>query len=76
MNISYTPQRRDDTLTVAVSGDILTVNGEAFDFSAVAEGDILPRTAVDCAFIASDVTRIGGLITLTLIEPQGGPTGA
>ncbi len=76
MNISYTPQRRDDTLTVSVSGDILTVNGEEFDFSAIAEGDLLPRDAVDCAFIASDVTRTGGLITLTLIEPQGGPTGA
>ncbi len=76
MNISYTPQRRDDALIVSVSGDILTVNGEDFDFGAIGEGDVLPRSAVSCDLLASDVTRSGGLITLTLIQPQGGPSGA
>ena len=38
MQITLTPQRRDDTLTLTRSGDVLTINGEAFDFAAIPEG--------------------------------------
>lgn len=71
MQIKFTPMRRDDALALSVAGDVLTINGEAFDFSGVPEGATLPREAVTCDWLASNVERIGGQITLTLILPHG-----
>lgn len=69
MNITYTPQRRDDVCDHSVSGDALTINGVEYDFSPLPDGAILPRGAVDCEWLASDVERIDGVVHLTLIEP-------
>lgn len=71
MIIYFTPQQRDDSLTITKSGDSLNINGTEFDFTAVPEGGVLPRAAVDCEHLASDVTRTGGRITLTLLLPLG-----
>ena len=71
MKITLSPQRRDDTLEVIKSGDILTINGTAYDLSVVPEGATLPRDAVDCAWLTSDVERIDGVLHLTLILPHG-----
>ena len=71
MRINLTPQRRDDTLALSREGDTLTINGTPFDFSQLGEGDLLPRDAVDCEFLASDVERIDGHVTLTLLLPHG-----
>jgi hypothetical protein len=50
---------------------VLTINGEEFDFSDLSNGEKLPREAVDCEWLASDVERINGGISLTLILPHG-----
>jgi hypothetical protein len=71
MKITLSPQRRDDTLEVIKSGDTLTINGEAYDFSVVPDGATLPRDAVDCAWLSSDVERIDGVLHLTLLFPHG-----
>lgn len=71
MQISFMPQRRDDLLTLSKAGDILTINGVDFDFGPIPDGGLLPRAAVDCAHLASDVERISGEIHLTLILPHG-----
>ena len=71
MKITLSPQRRDDTLEVIKAGDTLTINGVDYDFSVVTEGATLPRDAVDCAWLASDVERIDGVLHLTLILPHG-----
>lgn len=71
MQIRFTPQRRDDALTLSRAGDVLTINGTAYDFTPLPEGALLPRAAVDCGWLASDVTRTGGQIRLTLILPHG-----
>lgn len=71
MLITLTPQRSDDTLTLARAGDALIVNGEAFDFAALADDAVLPRDDVGCAALAGDVTRIGGVLHITLILPLG-----
>jgi hypothetical protein len=71
MKIKLSPQRRDDTLTVAKQGDILTINGTAYDFSVIPDGATLPKDATDCAWLASDVERIDGVLHLTLLLPHG-----
>ncbi|ULB10742.1 hypothetical protein ORIO_12595 [Cereibacter azotoformans] len=71
MHIKFAPQRRDDALTLARSGDTLTINGETLDLSAIPEGATLPREAVACEWLASDIERIGGVLHLTLILPHG-----
>ena len=71
MTINLSPQRRDDTLTVAKAGDVLTINGTEFDFSQVPDGGLLPRDAVNCEWIVSDVERVDGELVLTLLLPHG-----
>lgn len=71
MQISFTPVRSDGALEVSRQGDILTINGEAFDFGPLPEGASLPRSAVDCEWLATDVERTGGEISLTLLLPHG-----
>ena len=71
MHITLSPQRCDDTLTVSKAGDVLTINGEAFDFSDIPEGATLPAQAVACEFIAGPVERLGGVLNVALILPHG-----
>jgi hypothetical protein len=71
MIITLTPMRRDDALTLHRAGDMLTVNGTPYDFGPLPEGGLLPRDAVGCDWLASDVTRRGGVLHLTLILPHG-----
>ena len=71
MTLHLSPQRRDDTLTVSKAGDVLTINGEEFDFSQVPDGGLLPRDALDCEWIVSDVERVDGELVLTLLLPHG-----
>ena len=71
MILNYSPQRRDDTLILKKQGDILTINGESFDFTNLLDGETLPQEAIDCEFIISDVSRISGEIELTILLPHG-----
>lgn len=70
MLISFSPIRSDEARDVSVNGDVLTINGEAFDFSDLPDGATLPRDAVASDWLASDVERIDGQIALTLILPH------
>ena len=69
MRIDFSPQVRDDKLFVARVGDILAINGTAYDFTDLPEGGVLPATAVDCEFVIGDVTRVAGLIHITILLP-------
>lgn len=71
MHITLTPQRRDDQLTLHRQGDTLIINGVDFDLTPLPEGGVLPRAAVGCDWLASDITRIDGQLHLTLILPHG-----
>lgn len=71
MHISFSPMRREGELSLSLSGDVLTINDEAFDFTALPDGATLPREAVDCEWLDSDVVRVGGQIRLALILPHG-----
>lgn len=71
MQITLSPTRGDAPRTLARKGDILIVAGEAFDLGPLEEGDTLPRFAVGDDWLVSDVTRIGGVLHLTVILPCG-----
>jgi hypothetical protein len=71
MRISFSPQRRDDSLAVSKAGDILTINGEEFDFTGLPDGATIEAGEVPCEWISGLVDRIGGDLHLTLILPHG-----
>jgi len=70
MIIKFSPQRRDDVLTVIKTGDMLNINGEDFDFSFITEGSTLPAEAVGSEWVVGDVSRTNGQLTLTLLLPN------
>jgi hypothetical protein len=72
MQITLSPTRGDAPRTLNRSGDIITVDGEPFDFSQIAEGDTLPREAVTGNWLASDVTRTSGVLHFRVVFPHGG----
>lgn len=71
MKITFTPMRLDTTLSLSRTGDVLTLNGTAFDFGPLPEGATLPRDAIKCGWIAGDVRREDGLLIVPLILPHG-----
>jgi hypothetical protein len=71
MRISLSPMRRDGALSVSKSGDILTINGEAFNFASLPDGATIPAGVVPCEWITGPVSRIDGDLHLTLILPHG-----
>ncbi|QYX54353.1 hypothetical protein K3F44_08690 [Pseudomonas sp. S07E 245] len=71
MIISLLPVRMDEELTLASNGDVLYVQGEAFDFSPLGEGETLPQGAVLSDWFPGEVSRINGELRLTLRLPWG-----
>ncbi|PZU16434.1 MAG: hypothetical protein DI589_27220 [Shinella sp.] len=71
MKITLAPQRRDDAITIAKAGDLLTINGEPFDFSTLPDGATIPSDVVPCQWIVGEVHRIAGVLELTVILPLG-----
>lgn len=69
--ITLSPVGGDAPITLEKQGDTLIVNGEAFDFSFLADGDTLPRDAVSGGWLGSDVTRTSGDLNLTVVMPHG-----
>lgn len=71
MKLLFSPQRRDDTLTLSKSGDALTINGVPYNFSQLTEGATLPREAVDCEWICGNVERVNGELEIPILLPHG-----
>ncbi|MEO4000303.1 hypothetical protein [Mesorhizobium sp. CAU 1732] len=69
MHITLNPQRRDDILSVEVTGKSILINGELFDFSTLNDGDMVQD--VPCELIVGMVECVDGDIHLSLILPHG-----
>ena len=71
MIITLVPQRRDTPLVAVKSRDVLWLNGEAFDFGPLQEGDVLPAEAIASDLFAGPVKRIDGALQISLVLPIG-----
>ncbi len=71
MQITLSPIRSDEPLTLHRAGDVLSINGAALDLSGIPEGATLPASAVDCPWIAGPISRQSGVLHLTLALPHG-----
>lgn len=80
MIINLHPQVRSERLAVSKAGDVLTINDESFDFSALPNGSTIPaaiwdenqalRKSIPCPWIIGDVVRHpDGQLELTLLFP-------
>lgn len=71
MRIRLSPLSSPLLLEVSKSGDVLTLNGEAFDFTQLPAGGTLPAEAIASDWITGPVSRINGELHLTLRLPHG-----
>lgn len=71
MIFTLSPIRMDATLDASVSGDILLLNGETYDFGPLPEGASVPKAAIASDWIAGEVRREAGNLHVTLIWPHG-----
>ena len=71
IHITLIPQRRDDSYSLSVAGEVLTIDGAALDLSVIPEGAALPAGAVSCPWIAGPIRREDGDLHLSMILPHG-----
>lgn len=72
MIIAFSPQRRDDALTLEkTNGDRLRINGELFNFNPLGNGDTIPAGAIPCDWIVGPVERTDGEVHLSIVLPHG-----
>jgi len=68
MNIELSPQVRNDVLSVAVAGEVITVNEAVLDLSSIPDGYRLPAEAFESAYVLG-AYRQGGVLSVALIMP-------
>ena len=71
MHITLSPIRMDATLTASLVGDVLTLNDDVLDFGPLPDGATLPAEAISSEWVVGDVSRIDGVVHLTLRLPHG-----
>ncbi|CRM72839.1 hypothetical protein [Pseudomonas sp. 25 R 14] len=67
----FSPIDSEETLTIVKRSDVLTVNGERFDFRPLPDGATLPAAAINCEWIEQDVKRVDGELIITFRLPVG-----
>lgn len=73
MQITFTPIRSDEAMTVSVSGDVLTLNGQTADFGFLNEGDTIPASAVNSPWIVGrEIKKESGEIHIMVCVPYPG----
>lgn len=71
--ITFSPQISAEHLLLSKTGEVLTINGDALDFSDLPEGGEYPPEAIENDFVIGGVTRIGGEIKITVLLPYQNP---
>lgn len=71
MLIHFSPQRRDDALSLEKTGDTLTINGDLLDLSVIPDGATLPDAQDIHPLLSGSISRTAGELELTFILPHG-----
>lgn len=71
MIITFHPMRGAAQYALSRAGDAIVIDGETYDFSALSDGQSLPRAAIDGTWFAGPVDRIAGVLHIPLILPHG-----
>lgn len=72
MIISFSPRRCDDNLILEkIDEDIISINGDIFDFGLIPEGGYIPESVIPTSWISGPVKRINGEICLKVTLPHG-----
>lgn len=71
MKIRLIPVRMDQGLEARLEGEVLWLNGQAVDLSGVVEGEPVAADRFGCDWLAGDVVREKGEISVSLILPHG-----
>ena len=71
MILTLSPVRADPALRLHRAGDVLTVNGAAYDLGTIPEGGERSAEEIGCPWIAGTVTRLQGVLHVTLLLPHG-----
>jgi hypothetical protein len=69
MRLILNPIRLDHDLPVSRAGDALTIGGCVLGLAPLAAGEVLPRDAIDCPWVAGDVTRDGQRLVIPVLLP-------
>jgi hypothetical protein len=69
MKIILSPLLTDKALTISKRSDVLTINGERYDFRPMPDNSTLPASAIDCEWIDQDVRKINGDLEITIRLP-------
>jgi hypothetical protein len=70
MILAFSPVFSLEPLSLAVDGDVLTINEQRLDFTALPEGGVLPRDAIGSDWIAGKVTRTSGHVIVPVVLPH------
>jgi hypothetical protein len=58
-------------LIVSKRSDVLTINGDRFDFRPLPDGATLPASAINSEWISGDVKRVDGELIIVFRLPVG-----
>ncbi|MBJ2271335.1 hypothetical protein JFT60_28580 [Pseudomonas sp. MF6772] len=67
----YSPIDPSATLEIKKRSDVLTINGERYDFRPLPEGATLPMEAISGTWISQPVRRVDGELIITIRFPVG-----
>lgn len=71
MQIIFSPSRREQQLQLEKEGDVITINGTAYDFSHVAEGEEHQVPDEEAPWFSGPVSRKEGMLIVRLVLPHG-----
>lgn len=72
MLINLSPINSVETISAIVNGDTIHINGDEFDFSFIPEGASLPASATGSEYFFGEITRLGGVINVSMFLPYRG----
>lgn len=75
MNITFTPQLRDDITLASLSkaGDVLTINGTAYDFSVIPNGQVAYSDAFAGEMVVHASRDFSGDLSVVVLLPYPTP---